>query len=79
MCGSNTDQDPQHLGSKGHASLQGDVTDCKIKTREVEDCADFNFAKANIIREGTPVCLVLPILPPPFLLLPYSDQGIFFV
>lgn len=28
---------------------QGDITDCKIKTREVEDCADFNFAKANII------------------------------
>ncbi len=34
--------------------FQGDVTDCKIKTREVEDCADFNFAKANIIRQQTP-------------------------
>ncbi len=43
--------------TKVNLFFQGDVTDCKIKTREVEDCADFNFAKANIIRQQNPSVL----------------------
>jgi hypothetical protein len=44
----------RNTNDKVNLFFQGDVTDCKIKTREVEDCADFNFAKANIIRQQNP-------------------------